>query len=124
MKLSQNLKKIYIVIPYTGIEEESFKLANIHVSKLMNLGFIPFSLISHSHTLTKQCDVPGNWSYWEEYGKSFIEWSDALYVIVIDKDKIKKSNGVQGELKIARELNKKIFYYDPYKNIYLKEENI
>ena len=40
--------KIYLAIPYTGNENESFRVANLVAGMLMNQGHIVLSPISHT----------------------------------------------------------------------------
>ena len=106
--------KIYLAIPYSGIEEKSFFIANKVTSIFMEKGFIVFSPISHSHPIAIQEKVPGNWEFWEKFDRSFIEWSDELHVVVIGKEGqklIDNSTGVKAEINIAIELGKPVHYY-------------
>src|SRR3989304_3159681 len=98
--------KIYLAIPYSGIEKESFVIANKVSAILMKQGFIVFSPISHSHPMSIQEGTPGNWEYWEKFDRSFIEWADKVIVVVMGKEGyrlIDKSTGVKAELGIANE---------------------
>lgn len=111
--------KVYVAIPYSGIEEESFSVANQVTSDLMNEGnYIPFSPISHSHPIAIQCSVPGDWAFWEEFDTSFLEWCDEVHVVVIDKERVLNSTGVQAEIGIAEKLGKPIKYYYPNDKTY------
>lgn len=106
--------KIYLAIPYSGIEEKSFYIANKLSAILMKKGYIVFSPISHSHPIAIQESLPGTWEFWEKFDKSFIEWADRVYVVEIGKegiDLIERSKGVQAEIKIANELKKPVDYY-------------
>lgn len=110
------MEKIYLAIPYTAFPEESFRIANEISGKLMKEGLLVFSPISHSHPISSQEGVPGSWSFWEKFDRSFIEWSDKVYIVVIGEKgekMIENSVGVQGEIKIAKELEKPIerYYY-------------
>ena len=46
--------KIYLAIPYTGIEEESFNIANKVAARLIEDGHIVVSPISHSHSIREK----------------------------------------------------------------------
>lgn len=106
-------KKIYLAIPYSGLQEESFKVANLVAAQLMQEGHIVFSPISHSHAISEQCNLPTNWEFWLEQDEAFVKWADALYVVILQDtgfDRIKNSVGVQGEILIAKENKTPIRY--------------
>lgn len=107
------IKKIYLAIPYMGPkgqEERNFQIANNVAGHLMREGYIVFSPISHSHPITRECELPKDWNYWKEVDTEFIKWCDALYVIFTSKEEILASEGVIAEIKIAEELNKEIVF--------------
>ena len=49
-------KKIYLAIPFSGIEEKSFKAATEIAGLLISKGYIVFSPITHSHPINK-CNI-------------------------------------------------------------------
>ena len=105
--------KIYLAIPYTGFEDESFTIANRITARLMSKGHVVFSPISHNHTLANSNLLPKGWDYWKQFDKSFIEWCDEVRVVHMNKDgseRIANSVGVKGEVEIATELGKPIYY--------------
>lgn len=104
------MKKIYLAIPYSGIEETSFKLANQVTGAIMNKGDIPMSPISHSHPVAMECEVPGDWKFWEAMDYSFIDWADELLVINISDELVAKSTGVQAEISYAKKTGKPVTY--------------
>jgi len=106
------MKKIYLAIPYSGIEEKSFKLANQVTGAIMNRGDIPMSPISHSHPVAEECEVPGSWEFWEAMDYSFIDWADELLIINIDDELVKNSTGVQAEIKYAIKTGKPVKYLE------------
>ena len=113
------MKKIYLAIPYSGAEEESYELANKITVLLMNNGFNVFSPITHSHPLSKVGKLPGNWEFWEQIDYQFVDWCDILVVIEhVYKNETKKINyitstGVTAEVKYAEKQGKKIVYINP-----------
>lgn len=120
--------KIYLAIPYSGIEEESFKYANEVASKLMADGHIVYSPISHNHPISKAHGLPTTWDFWKEFDTEFIKWCDKVVVIVLPPVKvttgkwngnacdgltlINESKGVQAEIQIAKGLGKEIQFYN------------
>jgi len=109
--------KIYLAIPYSGIEKISFEIANKIAGILMSEGHIVYSPISHSHSIAEVCDLPKDWAFWEKTDTSFIEWCDNLCVVHIhglvesSKQLISKSKGVTAEIAIAKKLGKGISEY-------------
>jgi hypothetical protein len=105
--------KIYLAIPYSGFEEESFRVANKIAAKLMNEGHLVFSPISHTHPIALAGNLPIGWEYWKKFDESFLEWCDTLYVIIMDNngtERIEASKGVNGEMNITTSLSKPIIY--------------
>ena len=101
--------KIYLAIPYTGQEEESFRIANEVAGDLMAKGHIVFSPISHTHPIEMEVDLSGDWEFWKKQDESFIDWCDEIWVI--DFGDVKNSTGVQAEIKMAKEMGKKVFLH-------------
>jgi len=116
-------KKIYLAIPYSGIEDESHAIANSIQAKLMKEGYLVFSPISMCHLTSKHHGLPGNIEFWKELDTSFIEWCEAIMVVQIQVATshegseqralrlIKESKGVQYEIELAKKLRKQILTY-------------
>lgn len=104
------MKKVYIAIPYTGNEEESFKLANKAAGDVISEGNIPFSPISMTHPIAIECDIKGNWEVWEEIDYSFLDWCDEVLVINYDNEMTENSVGVQAEIAYAKKIGKDVKY--------------
>ena len=105
--------KIYLAIPYSKYENESFNVANKVAAYLMSKGYIVFSPISHSHCIAIENDLPGDFEFWKALDESFIEWCDCLIIIIMENDginRIKQSTGVQAEIKMATKEGKEIMY--------------
>lgn len=108
------MDKIYLAVPYTGLEEQSFKAANKVAAQLMKEGDLVYSPISHSHPIANQEGLPTDYKFWYEHNKAFIEWADYIYFIVLGiegYDLIDNSKGCKVEKDLAMELDKKIRYY-------------
>ena len=127
------LKKIYLAIPYTGIEQSSY-IQSLNTTAFlmeMNKGEMNvFSPILHSHPLTN-LGLKGNWDFWKEIDYQFIDWCDEVYVLIPKEggELIYSSVGVQAELKYAKEKGKKITYIlavndNKYKEIEMREEKM
>lgn len=109
-------RKIYLAIPYSGMEEESYKTANEVTVQLIHEGHIVFSPITHSHALSVEHKLPTNWEFWIEQDEAFVKWADVVYIVVLKEEGMKRidnSVGVQGEILIAQQNNipvKYLFY--------------
>ena len=106
------MKKIYLAIPYSGMAESSYHQANKFAAAVMNMGYNPFSPITHSHPLTK-FGVPGDWEFWKRIDLDWIDVCEEVWVLIPleGEGKVKKSTGVQSELAYALENNKPVRYF-------------
>jgi hypothetical protein len=103
--------KIYLAIPYTGMEQLSFETANRIAGKLMHEGHIVFSPISHSHPIAQTCELPAHWDYWKAADTAFLAWCDCVYVVMLGD--WQRSTGVMAEMDIASHMGKVIVFIDP-----------
>lgn len=112
--------KIYLAIPYQFNPERSFQIANKVAAQLMSVGHVVFSPISHSHPIASNLpdELKTDSAWWMGQDLPFVEWADALYVVVIGEygaDLIENSKGVQIEIAHAKKHSKPIQiieYYD------------
>ena len=113
------MKRIYLAIPYSGMEESSYEQSTEVMGRLMMLKdkygaprYNVFSPITHCHPLTKLkgIELPGNWEYWEKIDREFINWAEEVFVLLPKegKDKVQTSTGVLAEMAIAREQGKMV----------------
>lgn len=107
------MKKVYLAIPYTGIQESSYRQANLGTVILLNKHYNVFSPITHSHPLTMlgKYQVPHTWDYWQHIDYQFIDWADELCVLVPEEgiEKVLNSTGVQAEIKYALQHGKPVY---------------
>lgn len=111
------MKKIYLAIPYTGMQVSSYEQANDATVKLLVSGVNVYSPITHSHPFTEAAGrtgvtLPQTWEFWSNIDYDFIDWADELYVLIPKEgyEKVEKSTGVQAEIKYAKEHNMSITY--------------
>lgn len=100
--------KIYLAIPYTGNEKDSFEFANKTAGELISQGHIVFSPISHTHPIAVCCGLPKDWEFWRKFDEAFIAWADELWIANFGD--WRKSTGVKSEIEIAERLNKPVYY--------------
>jgi O-acetyl-ADP-ribose deacetylase (regulator of RNase III)/nucleoside 2-deoxyribosyltransferase len=106
------MKKIYLAIPYSGMEESSFKQATEAAAIIINEhGHNVFSPITHSHPLTKY-GVKGTWEYWQKIDCQYIDWCDEVVVLIPNEglERIKESIGVNSEIRYASSLKKPVSF--------------
>lgn len=112
------MQKIYLAIPYSGMEESSYLQANFGTVAILEGKCNVYSPITHSHPLTKLTPnkLPGNWEFWSAIDYQFIDWADELWVLIPTEgiEKVLNSTGVQAEIKYAREKGKPVFYFTMY----------
>jgi len=111
---STKIKKIYLAIPYTGMEEKSYEFSVKFAALIMkeNKQINVFSPIINSHPLTK-FGTKGNWDYWKNIDYQYIDWCDELWVCipkvcVDDLLYTLRSIGVTSEIIKAKEQGKLI----------------
>lgn len=106
------MKKIYLAIPYTSLQEISYKAANEVAAMLISQKICVFSPISHSHPIWEAGNgiVENDHETWMAQDRNFVEWCDEVWVIeLINHDGlglIFNSRGVQQEMEWAEEMNK------------------
>ncbi|NLS96664.1 MAG: DUF1937 family protein [Planctomycetaceae bacterium] len=102
---------IYLASPYTHpdpkVREHRYQEACRCAAQLIRTGHHVLSPISHSHGIA-QYGLPGDWAYWESLDRRFLEMCDEVGVLMLDG--WKESNGVQAEIRIAREMDKLVSF--------------
>lgn len=104
------LLKVYLAIPYSGMEESSYTQATEATMLIINeYGYNVFSPITHSHPIAK-LGVKGTWDYWQNIDYQFIDWAEEVWVLVPEQGLTKcfLSTGVTAEMKYAEKHNKRI----------------
>lgn len=105
-------KLIYLASPYNhaeeSVREERFKLICGVAAQLMSQGVHLFCPIAHTHPIAVCGDLPRGWQYWREY--DLITACDELWIVKIDG--WRESEGIKGEIDIAKNLRKPIKYIE------------
>ena len=104
------MSKIFLSLPYTGMEQKSFDIANEHAAKLISQGHIVFSPISHSHPIAKAGNLPGGFEFWWKQNKSFLDWCDEVVVLMVEG--WLESSGVQREVHYATKIQKPVHFVE------------
>lgn len=102
----------YLASPYThkdpSIKKARAEAATEAAVKLLHLGVFVFAPIPYNEPWEKY-NLPGDWAFWCEFDKSFVERCDGG-IIVLMIDGWDKSTGVTAEIEFAKQLDKPIFY--------------
>lgn len=106
----------YLGLPYTDdnplMEDWRADISDrVAADLFMREGRIIFAPISAWHHIARKHDLPGTFEYWLELDEEFIKISKKLLIIMLPG--WKESNGVNGELRLARKYNVPIEYIDP-----------
>ena len=103
-------EKIYLAIPYTHsdpwVREYRFNVANFVGARLINEGSLVYSPITQTRGMEKH-GLPTDWDFWQKMCTEFVAWADVLHVVCVRGWDI--SVGVTEEIRIAKELRKRIF---------------
>jgi hypothetical protein len=107
------MKKIYLAIPYTGMQESSYKQATVAACYIaQTYRYNVFSPITHSHPLAEM-GLHGSWEdYWKKVDFQYIEWADEVWVLVPDEgeERVRVSTGVQDEISYCKSIEKPLRY--------------
>ena len=76
----------------------------------MQAGFIVFSPISHTHSISEACELPLGWDYWSTFDRAYLSMSCSLYVLCLDG--WQESVGVNAEIEIAKQMDIEIQYLE------------
>ena len=107
--------KIYLAAPYShsnpSIRQSRFLAANNAAAKLIGMGHIVFSPISHSHPIAQ---VMGNHlsKTWLDQDRHFVEWADCM--VILDMPGHEASNGIRKECVWMRESGKQVFLFSEF----------
>ena len=105
----------YLAVPYSHpnpyVQQYRFRMANRAAAYLMGKGHIVFSPISHSHPISVETGLPGDFKYWEKFDTAFLNYSWKLVVLTLTG--WDTSKGIAAEIKIAGKLNLILEYLDP-----------
>lgn len=108
------LTKIYLASPYyhkdPKVREKRFVAVCKKAGELMNQGFFVYAPIAHSHPIAVQCELPKDWSFWEQYDIEYIKWVDEVWILKLPG--WDKSTGIKAETEIAKKMGKPVRYID------------
>lgn len=108
-------KLIYLATPYNHhdslVREQRFTLACLAAATLMKEGIHLFCPIAHTHPIALQGSLPSGWDYWKEYDRLMLEACHELWIVQMEG--WDRSEGIKGEVLIARELDKPVYFLHP-----------
>jgi hypothetical protein len=86
--------KIYLAIPYTGMEEKSMEISTKVAAQLMEKGHFVISPITMSHPVSVVGNLPSDWEYWKELDTWLISCCEELWIVNLGEELINNSTGV------------------------------
>lgn len=102
----------YLASPYThkdpAIRKQRAEIATEAAVKLLHMGIFVFAPIPYNEPWEKY-NLPGDWAFWAEFDKSFVERCDGG-LIVLMLDGWDKSTGVTAEIEFAKSLDRPVYY--------------
>ena len=106
--------RIYLSIPYTGMEELSFAKATKIAGDLMVQGLDVYSPVTHCHPMTIVRDMSDvQHGRWMSHCLSFVEhWADCMWVCKLNKTWY-QSKGVRKEMQLAQKKGIPIMFVEP-----------
>ena len=102
---------IYLAIPYSGMEELSFKISCMVTAFLMKTGKTVYSPIVHGHILATKYDLPADREFWLKHDLDILCRCDELYVVTLDG--WDESFGVSAEIEEALSMGMPVTFIDP-----------
>ena len=95
--MKNNDELTYLAIPYSGMENISFKMSCVVAARLMEDGELIFSPIAHSHPIHYYMfAVAHDHGFWMEYNTRMMKKCQKLYIVT--RDGWETSVGVQFEI--------------------------
>jgi len=110
---------IYLAVPYTNMEELSYKASMAVTAALSKKNKIVFSPILHNHPMAVSYDLPGSFEYWEAFNRAHIESCTEFMCICLDG--WEDSTGVDGEVRLAESLGMPIMMLEVKKKWRVKD---
>lgn len=111
-KLQRGL--VFLSMPYSSddlnITQERYESALRLINHLMTQGVHVVSPIITGHPVVSRFNTPADWEYWAQYCEKCIDACET--VLVYQLKGFDSSVGVEGELRISRELHKEVLYVD------------
>lgn len=103
------LPKIYLDIPYSGMEDSAYQQVTKKSAELIEKGYNVFSPITHSYPL-HQLGLKGDWEFWSKIDYQYLDWCDEVWVLIPKEgyQKVLQSTGVKGKIEYAQKLNKPV----------------
>lgn len=105
---------IYIASPYTdkdpAVREARYRsVREWTMHKIKMTGLSLFAPIAYTHEYARDFGMPYDAAFWFHFNLGFIKGCDAVWVLELPG--WKESVGVQGEIKLAKTLNKPVKHW-------------
>ena len=84
---------IYLAGPYTAKLDDGspdistmrtrFEILTEMAGRLMDMGHIVYSPITHGHVVAERVDLPHDWDFWERNAVAFLDRCDVMFVATL-----------------------------------------
>jgi hypothetical protein len=105
---------IYIASPYSDKDPKVSELRYEKVSQccaeLVYAGYIAFSPITYGHTLLGFKEMPGDWTFWNNFCISFLSKCELMVILTIPG--WENSEGIKAEKEYAEQNGIPVIYWD------------
>jgi hypothetical protein len=105
---------IYIASPYSSqdpaVVEDRFEAVAQFVAKFCREGRALYSPILHFHPLSRMCQLPGDYFFWEKVNHAMIKAADELWILKLPG--WDQSTGVRLEIEYAVSKDMPVRYVD------------
>lgn len=106
---------IYIASPYTDqnpdVCAERFRMVSEFTADMINIGYVVYSPIAHSHPLAIKYDLPEDSESWRHQNYGMLAKASELWVLKLQG--FDTSKGVTDEVKFAEMCNIPVLYKMP-----------
>lgn len=107
---------IYLGTPYSHpnkqVVEYRYRAITRVAFHLMELGYVVFSPITHSHVINQIARKPGTWEFWKKQDLGVLEHCSALFVYRLPG--WEKSVGLTAEIEFSMTKGLQVEYLHPY----------
>lgn len=105
----------YLATPYShenkDVMEERFHQVTAAAGKLLNMGYVIYSPITHGRPIAQATKLPHHWEFWERLDRVMLSRADGL--IVLNLPGWDTSVGVTAEIQIAAEFQLPVHHLSP-----------
>ena len=100
------MRVVYLACPYTGDTERNMEKFCRTVARMQKLGTFVISPLFMHFVLPYDSSLGKDWTFWRAYSSELMRRADELHILCLDG--WEQSEGIRGEIEIAKELGKPV----------------